>query len=1235
MFALSAPTLTVFVVYLAAVVGVGVWAYRHTRTFTDFALGGRRLRAPVAALSAGASDMSGWLFLALPGAVYAGGLDGAWIAVGGAVGTYLNWLFVAPRLRTYTERADNAVSLSAYLEERFEDRTRTIRIVTAAVTVVFFTLYVAAGLVAGGILFEHAFDSGYAVGVLLTALVIVAHSCLGGFLAVSTTHVAQATLMLVALVVVAATALTALGGFGELRSRLDDKATSLLQLGAHTDYSGGDWSSGGALGGIAIASMLAWGLGYFGQPHILARFMGIHSIRAVPAARRIGTAWVVVVLGGATLVGLAGIAVLDRPLRNPEVVYIAVTDALLSPWVAGVMLIAVLAAITSTADSQLLVSSVALTEDFFHAFLHRRARDRLLVRVGRATVVLVTLVACVLALRDGVVISLIAHAWAGFGAAFGPVVLLSLYWPRMSWAGALAGIVTGACTVLLWGRINPLLGPLESDLYELVPGFLAATVAALLFGRWAGRPPQRAFWRMPGGGVTQLMLEPALGQAPVGMAVLDTDLRYVWVNRVLERMSPLGRRLGRRVTEVLPDAEAAALEERMRGVLATGRPSLDFEFCGPGFADPQRERAYSISSFGMEDRHGQRVGIWYLVTDITDRHRARRRLALLNAVGDRISGTLDMRLTARELAAGTVPELADLTTVALLEPVLRGEEPASGPLGRLPELRRAGHAPGPGGEGQREPAGAAGGEAAGSAGREAGGEAGGTAAGDASAQDSAGEPLRAPPGSPLARCLLEGRTVVEPGDGAAVRAWLREDPVLAAFAAETGVDAVAVVPMRARGATLGAVVLVRSGRLGPFEEDDVRLAEELVSRAAVSVDNARRYTRERAAARTMQRSLLPHDLDGGSALEVASWYFPADAPSGVGGDWFDVIPLSGARVALTVGDVVGYGIDAATTMGRLRTALRTLANLDFPPDELLAHLDDLVIGLTEPQGPGGPPAGEDRVAATFLGATCLYAVYDPVAGRCTMARAGHVPPVVVHPGGRVEFVDLPAGPPLGLGALPFECAEVGLAEGSLIALYTNGLVQAASRDIDVGLSRLAAALDDPARPLRSTGDGAVAALLTGPPPDDAALLLARTRVLDSTQVASRQLPADPAVVADARTFAAGQLSAWGLDVLLFPTELIISELVTNAIRHATGPITLRLLRERTLVCEVYDASSTSPRLRHARTTDEGGRGLLIVAQLARRWGTRYTTEGKIIWAEQGLPAGDGEGGPAGPARVPV
>ncbi|NUS51161.1 MAG: SpoIIE family protein phosphatase, partial [Nocardioidaceae bacterium] len=438
-------------------------------------------------------------------------------------------------------------------------------------------------------------------------------------------------------------------------------------------------------------------------------------------------------------------------------------------------------------------------------------------------------------------------------------------------------------------------------------------------------------------------------------------------------------------------------------------------------------------------------------------------------------------------------------------------------------------------------------------------------------------------------------------------------PEVAERIGEVGLHSLMVVPIRARGTVLGVAHFFRRDTPEPFEGDDLILAEEFVSRAAVCIDNARRFTREHSATLALQRSLLPHGLPRQTAVEVTSRYLPADDRAGVGGDWFDVIPLSGGRVALVVGDVVGHGTHAAATMGRLRASVHTLADLDKSPDELLAHLDDLVMRLVDEEG-----TTEAAADTTAQGASCLYAVYDPVSRMCTLARAGHPPPAVVRPDGVVEVPDLPAGPPLGLGGLPFESAEFELPAGSLLVLFTDGLVEARDRDIDVGLALLGDALAGPDRALDDICEQILDTVVVRPPEDDVALLVARTRTLDTGQVASWELPADPAVVADARTRVSARLAEWGLDDVAFTTELVVSELVTNAIRHAAGPIRLRLIRDDTLICEVSDASSTAPRMRHARTLDEGGRGLFLVAQFTQRWGTRYTPEGKTIWAEQAL-----------------
>ncbi|MFM9371929.1 SpoIIE family protein phosphatase [Streptomyces sp. Da 82-17] len=695
----------------------------------------------------------------------------------------------------------------------------------------------------------------------------------------------------------------------------------------------------------------------------------------------------------------------------------------------------------------------------------------------------------------------------------------------------------------------------------------------------------------PGWDLGRSMLEPLLTHSPVGVAVLDTDLRYVWANDEMAYGGavPRGRRVGRRLSEMLPVEPIRRLEEQYRRVLETGVPALNYEYRAPSTAQPDRQHAWWESIFRLEDPAGHVLGVWLMSMDNTERWRAQERLGLLTEASARIGSTLDVVRTAQELADVAVPRFADIVTVDLIETVLRGEEPPAGPIHRAPDLRRAG---------QRSI--------------------------HSEYPETVGEtdtPLDRPVASPSVRCLMDGRPWTESLTETSPGSWATEDPARAATARELGVHSVLVTPVHARGVRLGVATFLRSQAPDPFDQDDVSLAEELVTRAAVCIDNARRYTHERTAALALQRSLLPRGLATGTVLEVASRYLPANAPHAVGGDWFDVIPLSGARVALVVGDVVGHGANAAITMGRLRAAVRTLADLDLPPDELLAHLDDLAISLLEQEGADAVAEDElQDVASSVLGATCLYAVYDPVTRRCTLARAGHLPPAVVTPDGTVSFPDLPAGPPLGLGLYPFESADLELPDGSLLALYTNGLVERRDQDVDVGLERLADSLTCPARSLDAACDDIVGALLPGPPSDDAALLLARTRGLDADQIASWDLASDPAVVADARDLVARRLADWGMEELQFTTELLVSELVTNAIRYGRDPIRLRLIRRDTLVCEVFDGSNTAPRLRHARTTDEGGRGLFLVAQLSRRWGTRYTTDGKIIWAEQADPA---------------
>ncbi|MCQ4080863.1 SpoIIE family protein phosphatase [Streptomyces sp. RB6PN25] len=554
---------------------------------------------------------------------------------------------------------------------------------------------------------------------------------------------------------------------------------------------------------------------------------------------------------------------------------------------------------------------------------------------------------------------------------------------------------------------------------------------------------------------------------------------------------------------------------------------------------------------------------------------ARNRLQLLWEASLRIGTTLDVPRTAGELAETAVPAFADFVTVDLHDPVFRGEEPvaASAPMRRTAVRGIQEGCP----------------------------------------FYAEHELVSFAPTTPQARCLVSGWPALEP-DLKAAGGWSAQDPARAELILQQGVHSLIAVPVTARGVVLGVASFYRSATPTPFEDDDLLLAQELVTRAAVCIDNARRYTRERTTAVTLQRSLLPQGLTEQAALEIASRYLPASAQADVGGDWFDVIPLSGARVALIVGDVVGHGLQASVTMGRLRTAVRTLADIDLPPDELLTHLDDIVIRLSTEA-----TIGADTETTGAIGATCLYAVYDPVSRRCTLARAGHPLPAVVTPDRGAEILDLPAGPPLGLGGLPFETAEVALPEDSLLALYTDGLIGSRERTIDESLDVLCHTLAQPAPSLDAICDTTLNALLPARANDDIALLLVRTHALGADQVATWDVPSDPAVVGRMRECASDQLAAWGLEEAAFTTELVVSELVTNAIRYGQPPIQLRLIHNRSLICEVSDGSSTAPHLRRARVFDEGGRGLLLVAQFTQRWGTRHTRHGKTIWAEQDLP----------------
>ncbi|WP_258382559.1 SpoIIE family protein phosphatase/ATP-binding protein [Streptomyces sp. NTH33] len=733
--------------------------------------------------------------------------------------------------------------------------------------------------------------------------------------------------------------------------------------------------------------------------------------------------------------------------------------------------------------------------------------------------------------------------------------------------GSVAGIVDVAIT----------LESVNETVTRQLPVLLGAVAGALVLATagsaWASRRLRRQTHGLGHVEMTRMYEhhDAVLHSVREGVLVLGGEGRLLLANDEARRLLGLAPDAeGRRVADL-------DLEPRMAELLASGRVASD-EVLLSG------DRLLAVN-VRPTDRAGGPPGSVATLRDTTELRAlsgrievAQERLGLLYDAGVRIGTTLDVVRTAEELAEVAVPRFADLVTVELLDPVLRGDEPT-----RAADMRRAANRGSP----------------------------------DAPLFP-VGEPITWLPGTPMAVALEKGHAVLEADLGAAP-GWQAQSPERARKVLEYGIRSLIAVPMRARGVVLGLVDFWRTDQRGPFDEEDLSFAEELVARAAVCVDNARRYTREHGVAVTLQRSLLPRELPEQDALEVAHRYLPARA--GVGGDWFDVIPLPGARAALVVGDVVGHGLHAAATMGRLRTAVLNFSALDLPPDEILAHLDELVTRIDQDKA---AEAETDPVT----GATCLYAIYDPVGGRCTVATAGHPGPALVRPDGTVDFPEVPASPPLGLAeGLPVETAELDLAEGSHLVLFTDGLVEDRDRDIDTGLALLRDALTGrPGRHPEETCRAVIDAVLPPHPSDDVALLVARTRLLDPARVADWEVPRDPATVAPVRAACVRQLDVWGLEEVGFNTELILSELVTNAIRYGSEPIRVRLLCGRNLVCEVSDGSSTSPHLRKAATTDEGGRGLFLVARLAQRWGTRYTPQGKVIWSELSLRDGATEPG---------
>ncbi len=705
------------------------------------------------------------------------------------------------------------------------------------------------------------------------------------------------------------------------------------------------------------------------------------------------------------------------------------------------------------------------------------------------------------------------------------------------------------------------------------------------------------------------------GQSPMGFTLFGTDLKLLRVNARFATVfgGPASKYRGCTPHDFLPRSEADRMAAALRRVLDTGEPVTEMQLVGLVPGEEERRR-WSVSLYRLHGASGRPIGVAALAADVTGRRRAereaanaRRNLALLNEAGARIGNSLDLETTARTLLDVAVPQFCDLASVDLYQGLLAGDEAPPGMSDGSAELRRVAFA---------------------------------SAVSDAPfAADAGGSPEdtpvavgavhRYPFNSPCAGALRTAQAQIIPGRES------DDGPELGAV-----VHSTLAVPMVARDTVVGLVQFSRTKGSEPFGERDTALAVELAARAAVCIDNARLYRREHERALILQRSLLPPGDPEAAGLDIACRYLPGTTATEVGGDWFDVIELPGHRTALVVGDVMGRGLRAAVAMGELRTAVRTLALLDLEPAEVLSALDEIARGLGG-SGDGRPTAGAGRgrpgsargaldsgrsartadLSEVYL-ATCVYAVYDPVTRRATFANAGHLPPVVVEDGEDALLLDVPPGMPLGVGGEPFEEIEVELPDGALLALYTDGLVESRHHPLDEGLQAFRAALSDAGRALEDACDHVLSALDTSHGEDDIALLMARVHGLPKDAVGDWSLAPEARSVARARELAREQLLDWGLQELVDTTELLVSELVTNALRHGHGEIRLRLLLDRTLVCEVWDADLAQPRRRRARDTDEGGRGLQLVGLLSQGWGSRRTPRGKTVWFELALPDGE-------------